>query len=116
LITTGKLDAGAIQIMSGNEPAFRWDAYGISAYDAHWQKLGDSTSVISGIDSKKFVRFDKYGIYGIDNAAGIDGANWHPTGDHATAMQTIEDKSTFALTWKGLKVTGSNGGTALLGK
>jgi hypothetical protein len=72
LITAGRLDAGAVQIMSGNEPVFRWDAYGISAYDATWN-TADGINTISGINSKKFVRFDKNGIYGINNAAGIDG-------------------------------------------
>jgi hypothetical protein len=61
--------------MSGDEPVFRWDAYGISAYDAHW---AEDSKIISGINTKKFVRFDKNGIYGIDNSPGVDGASWHP--------------------------------------
>jgi hypothetical protein len=109
LITAGHLDAGVVQIMSGNEPAFRWDAYGLSAYDALWTKTSD-ISTISGINTKKFVRFDKYGIYGINNAAGVDGASWHPE-----SIAKIDEKATFALTWEGLKVTG-NGGVARIGR
>jgi hypothetical protein len=63
--------------MSGNDPVFRWDAYGISAYDAYWNDA-DGVSAISNINTKKFIRFDKHGIYGINEAQGIDGANWHP--------------------------------------
>jgi hypothetical protein len=36
LVTAGRIDTGSINIMAGDEPAFRWDAYGISAYDAFW--------------------------------------------------------------------------------
>lgn len=110
LITAGRLDAGVVQIMSGNEPVFRWDAYGISAYDALWTKTSD-ISTISGINTKKFVRFDKNGIYGINNATGVDGANWHPD-----SIEKIDEKATFALTWEGLKVTGQNGTVARIGR
>jgi hypothetical protein len=110
LITTGRLDTGAIQIMSGDTPVFRWDAYGISAYDALWNKT-DAGNIISGINKNKFVRFDKNGIYGINSGAGVDGSNWHPTN-----MEQIDEKATFALTWDGLKVTGNNGVVARIGK
>jgi hypothetical protein len=85
--------------MSGDEPVFRWDAYGISAYDATWTTANE-ISTISGVNSKKFVRFDKNGIYGINNAPGIDGQSWHPKG-----IDEIDENATFALTWEGLKVT-----------
>jgi hypothetical protein len=110
LITAGRLDAGAVQIMSGNEPTFRWDAYGLSAYDALWTRTGD-VSAISGVNTKKFVRFDKHGIYGINNVASIDGANWHPDN-----INQIDEKATFALTWEGLKVTGNDNTVARIGK
>ena len=108
LITAGKINTGEIQIMSGDEPVFRWDAYGISAYDAVWEDT-DSESTVSGINSKKFVRFDKHGIYGINNDPNIDGANWHPS-----SQDEIDEKATFALTWEGLKVTKDNA-TARIG-
>jgi hypothetical protein len=107
LITAGVLNAGEISIMNYDEPVFRWDTFGISAYDATWYNGGtDVGTVISGVNTKKFVRFDKHGIYGI-NDAGVDGANWHPQDNNE-----IDEKSTFALTWEGLKVTNKyNGGT-----
>ena len=95
--------------MSGKEPVFRWDAYGISAYDARWSNVGD-TQVINGINSKKFVRFDKNGIYGINDVPGIDGAAWHPS-----KIEDIDPNATFALTWEGLKVTNSNQATLRIG-
>ena len=116
LITAGRLDAGAVQIMNGKDPVFRWDAYGISAYDASWQNTG-GISTIDNINKNKFVRFDKHGIYGINNTT-IDGSIWHPTGNdyEGNANKEVDDKATFALTWEGLKVTGNNGVVARIGK
>lgn len=107
LITAGMINAGEISIMNADEPVFRWDAYGISAYDAEWYDSGIGTT-ISGVDTTKFVRFDKYGIYGINSEVlteAIDGGSWHPAD-----MEEIDSKATFALTWDGLKVTQSLGG------
>ena len=106
LVTAGRLDTGAVQIMSGDKPVFRWDTYGISAYDAYWSSSG-GINTISGINTKKFVRFDKNGIYGINNVQGIDGSVWHPSDNLTgkTALQQIDENATFALTWEGLKVT-----------
>jgi hypothetical protein len=96
LITAGRLDTGTVQIMSGSDPVFRWDAYGISAYDAYWSNSG-GIETISGVNTKKFVRFDKYGIYGVDNVAGADGAVWHPS-----KGSDIEKNAAFYLTWDGM--------------
>lgn len=101
LITAGKLNTGEIQIMHGNDPTFKWDAYGISAYSNVW--YDDTISTISGLNTEKFVRFDKHGIYGM-NTPGIDGRSWHPG-----SQEDIDDKATFALTWEGLKVTNKQG-------
>lgn len=102
LITAGILNAGEISIMNYDQPLFRWDSFGISAYDATWFSDNQAT-VISGVDTQKFVRFDKNGIYGI-NHGGVDGANWYPAD-----IEEIDSRATFALTWDGLKVTNSNG-------
>lgn len=103
LVTTGTLNAGNISIMNVAEPVFRWDAFGLTAYDIDWNN-GD----ISGqTNPYKFVRFDKYGIYGIDQegaSEAVDGCNWKPT-----SIDEIDQLATFALTWQGLKVTGTQG-------
>jgi hypothetical protein len=102
--------------MSGNEPVFRWDAYGISAYDASWFEA-DGIKTISGINPKKFVRFDKHGIYGINNVEGVNGSSWYPTGKNYNndPNEEINDKATFALTWEGLKVQNTNGAMIKIG-
>jgi hypothetical protein len=45
------------------------------------------------------VRFDKYGLYGIDIDSKVDGLSWV-----AKNTDEISDKATFALTWDGLKI------------
>jgi hypothetical protein len=65
------------------------------------------SNVISGVNTKKFVRFDKHGLYGIDGI--VDGASWTPEN-----INDIDEKATFALTWEGLKVT-SNGAVLKIG-
>ena len=116
LITAGKLNTGEIQIMTGNDATFKWDVYGLSAYDSLWYNdASTGIQTISGVDTKKFVRFDKNGIYGINNIASIDGKTWHPTGTTQKEIQKeIDDNATFALTWEGLKVTQGNA-TARIG-
>ena len=105
LITAGTINAGEISIMNRNQPTFRWDSYGISAYDSVWYDSGYG-NVIGGINTEKFVRFDKHGIYGIDNKKleGLVTQNW------------IDTNATFALTWEGLKVSGDTGVIARIGK
>lgn len=115
LVTAGTLNAGNVTIMNANEPVFRWDAFGLSAFDVDW-----SNSAISGkVNPYKFVRFDKYGIYGISNENTfvpeeinsknqasnqqkelvIDGRSWKPS-----SAEEILDRATFALTWEGIKI------------
>jgi hypothetical protein len=114
--------------MAGDSPSFKWDEYGISAYDAYWYDSSE-VSTISGINKHKFVRFDKYGIYGINDPS-TNGETWHPTGElieeedeegnkitkWVSPNQKIDKKATFALTWEGLKVTGNDGVVAKIGK
>lgn len=103
-ITAGQLNTGEIQIMSGSDPTFRWDDKGISAYD-----YAIENNVISAINTNKFVRFDKYGLYGINKLQ--NGEVYRPEN-----MADIDSNSTFALTWEGLKVTGNNNVVAKIGK
>jgi hypothetical protein len=104
LITAGKINTSEILIGDPSEPAFRWDNYGITAFDIDWGIGG----TLGRPNNSKFVRFDKHGIYGIDGSA--NGMAWKPSG-----LDEIDDKATFALTWEGLKVTGDGGITARIG-
>ena len=102
LITAGILNVGELAIMNADEPLFKWDAHGISAFDTTVYE-GD----VVGTDTDKFVRFDKHGLYGVD---GLE-ATWHPE-DQDQIMETAN----FALTWDGLKVQGDEGATVRIGK
>lgn len=104
-ITAGTLNANEIAIMNGKDPLFRWDAFGISAFDFQFTE-----SSISSVNPEKFVRFDKHGIYGV-NQEGVSGLMWKPNN-----LQEIDQLATFALTWDGLKVTGEDGTVARMGK
>lgn len=99
LITAGVLNAGEVKIMSGRDPVFRWDDKGITAYD----KVGDI------VNTGKFVRFDKFGFYGVDD--GFDGSAYTPE-----SISKVQEDATFALTWDGLKVTGQDGTVLHLGR
>ena len=111
LITAGVLNAGEICIMNSEEPAFRWDAFGLTAFDATWYD-----GVASGSNFTKFVRMDKYGLYGMNgsapnNTATPDGRTWH-----AQEIADIDRYAAFALTWDGLKVLGNDGVIARIGR
>ena len=115
LVTAGVLNAGEISIMNYDEPMFRWDTFGLSAFDADWYNSEIGTTV-SSVNTRKFVRFDKHGLYGINNS-GVDGLSWRPggLGTGLTPQQEIDQKATFSLTWEGFKVTNTNGVTLRIG-
>jgi hypothetical protein len=106
VITTGQLNTGEIFIMNGNDPTFRWDSHGITAYDFKTSDIPDGLAY--AIDSAKGVRFDRFGVYGY---AGKDGASWNPSD-----IDEINEASVFSLTWNGLKVTSEDGVVATIGK
>lgn len=107
LLTAGRVDTGKIHIMNGGQPTFRWDDHGISAYN-----FIDNEGIITQ-DKFKGVRFDRFGLYGYQ---GIDGETWQPKSINGQdEVGTIEDYSTFYLTWEGLKVKNSQGYTLRIG-
>ena len=89
VVTSGRLNTNKVFIMHGNDPTFRWDAFGINAYS-----FDVTNGYLHGLDTSKGVRFDRFGIYGYD-AKGD--SMWHPN-----SMEDVEEKSIFALTWDGL--------------
>ena len=86
-LTAGSINVNNINIMDGNFKTFRWDESGINAY----YKLNDD----SGINLSKFVRFDHFGIYGIDTDASA-GTNYEPESE-----DDIWDDAKFGMTWRG---------------
>lgn len=92
-LTAGNINVGSIVILDGQFTTFRWDSKGISAY---------VPIEGGGINLGKFVRFDHYGIYGVDGES-----NFSPNNE-----QEIYDKANFGMTWnrffmKNNKGTGS---------
>lgn len=104
-LTSGSINTNNIAIYDGAHASFRWDKYGINAFDAT-REIDPSTNqeVLKGIITNNFIRFDQYGVYGIKGTA-EDPYNPQDknTIDGITAVG--EDKiwrdALFGMTWKG---------------
>lgn len=94
-LTTGSINTNNISIMDGNFKTFRWDESGINAY---YVLDGDS-----GVNLSKFVRFDHFGIYGIDTDAS-QGEVYEPESE-----DDIWDDAKFGMTWKGFFIKNKYG-------
>ena len=94
-LTAGNINVGSIVLLDGQFPAFRWDKTGIDAYSP----LPED----GGIDLGKFVRFDHFGIYGIN---GNSSEEFIPKTEN-----DVWDKAQFGMTWDGFFMkTTDNGG------
>lgn len=87
-LTSGIITTDKINIMDGNYPTFKWDKYGLSAF---YYDLEDG--IISNINDGNFVRFDRFGLYGIDTELS---GSWQPENE-----DFIWEIGKFGLTWKG---------------
>ena len=95
-LTAGSVNTNNITILDGNNPSFRWDSNGISAYGFSENTVATRALTAAATDNKKidlntYVRYDKYGIYGVQN--GEDYV--------ATSLADIKEKASFGLTWDG---------------
>ena len=81
-LTSGSVNTRNITILDGDNPSFRWDSNGISAFG--YDEDGS-------YDLNTFVRFDRYGLYGIQK-----GANYV-----ASSIEDIKNQADFGLTWDG---------------
>jgi hypothetical protein len=104
-LTSGSINTNSIAIYDGAHASFRWDKYGINAYDAT-REIDEATNqeVLKGIVTNNFVRFDQYGVYGIKGATDDPyNPQKETTVDGITAVG--EDKiwrdALFGMTWKG---------------
>lgn len=95
-LTAGQLNTSTIQILDGQFAAFRWDEHGISAYDA----VTEDGQII-GYSTGKFVRFDHFGIYGLDDELSDE---YSPSTE-----EQIWDDAKFGMTWKGFFVKNKYG-------
>lgn len=89
-LTSGSINTNNIAIYDGAHASFRWDKYGINAYDVN----RDENNNLIGIIRNNFVRFDQYGIYGI---LGADSTEVYVPQD----QNQIWEDGRFGLTWDG---------------
>ena len=92
LLTAGRINTEQITVYNGEHPSFRWDPNGLNAY-----KFNDDGTV----DTRQFVRFDQYGIYGIKNSPE---EVYIPTGEDG-----IYNNANFGLTWSKFFMKSVNG-------
>ena len=102
-ITTGQLNASMVNIMNGDFPSFRWDGNGLSAYQF---LVNTQTLNPYGFNYAKFVRFDQYGIYGINGNEKFQ-ANVPENGVYGE--DKIWANAKYALTWKGFMLKNDDG-------
>lgn len=81
VLTSGAINTRNITILDGDNPSFRWDSNGISAFD-----YTNGT-----YDLSTYVRFDRYGLYGVQNGADYV----------ASSLDDIKNQASFGLTWDG---------------
>lgn len=104
-LTSGSINTNSIAIYDGAHASFRWDKYGINAYDATRETdASTNQEVLKGIVTNNFVRFDQYGVYGIKGTTEDPyNSQKETTADGITAIG--EDKiwrdALFGMTWKG---------------
>lgn len=100
-ITAGQIDANKIHILNGNFPSFRWDGEGLSAFNFSFNEDTDS---VTGFNYNKFVRFDQYGLYGINGDS-----EFNPNIGDIKGEDKIWKEAQFALTWRGFKLRNDDG-------
>lgn len=93
-LTAGQINTNEIYIRSGDFPTFLWDTRGINAYSF---ELVDDTP--TDFNTSKFVRYDQYGLYGINGLK-----DFRPTNE-----EDVWDNASFALTWSGFSLKNNDG-------
>lgn len=96
-LSAGSISTSKITIMDGTTPAFRWDTNGITAYWSGKDYLTPESNPV--LKMNRFVRFDKFGIYGYNNGNDNDNTNFVPANE-----EEVRSNSMFSLTWSGLLI------------
>lgn len=89
-LTAGTINTQKIWLMDGDNPSFRWDKSGLNAYGLNKNSRGV-------YDLKTYVRFDKYGLYGIKNDEDYV----------ASSLADVKEKAHFGITWDGFFIKNS---------
>ena len=90
-VYTGTLNTNEVIIGSRDNPSFRWDKSGISAFKY------DANNSETPYDLQTYVRYDQYGLYGIKEDSGFK----------AQSLQDVLNKAHFAVTWDGFFIRNS---------
>ena len=90
VLTAGTINTQKIWLMDGDNPSFRWDKSGLNAY-------GFDENGNNSYDLKTYVRFDKYGLYGIKNDEDYV----------ASSLSDVRNKAFFGITWDGFFIKNS---------
>lgn len=98
-LSAGSISTSKITIMDGTTPAFRWDTNGITAYWSGKDYLTPTSNPV--LKMNRFVRFDKFGIYGYNNGNDNDNTNFVPASEEEIRSNP---NSMFSLTWSGLLI------------
>ena len=98
-MSAGSISTSKITIMDGTTPAFRWDTNGITAYWSGKDYLTPTDNPV--LKMNRFVRFDKFGIYGYNNNNDNDNTNFVPASEEEIRSNP---NSMFSLTWSGLLI------------
>ena len=88
-IITGSINTQNIIIGNEQNPSFRWDKSGISAY-----KSNSNTGIY---DLQTYVRYDEYGLYGVKEGGSFKAQN----------LEDVLNKAHFAVTWDGFFIKNS---------
>ena len=107
-ITSGIVNTGKVNIVSGGAKTHAWDSKGITSYKTEYDDSGD----VIKVDTSTFVRQDEFGIYGIKNNAGFNARVMDATvGDKPkVGVEKIERDASYALTWDGFMLKSSDNG------
>lgn len=97
-IVTGHLNTDEISIYADGFPSFRWDKTGLNAY---YYEL-DNNNTPCNFNYGKYVRFDQFGIYGIQNISDFNPQEEDEDG--TVGIDKIFNKANFALTWDGFSI------------
>lgn len=65
-LTSGSINTENIAILDGAYPTFRWDKYGLNAFEATYLTSEAGEKYLAGIIPNNYVRFDQFGIYGVN--------------------------------------------------
>ncbi len=104
MLAVGPIATDKINITGGKYPTMKWNDYGISAYSFTEDEAESGN--ISSIQDKVFVRFDQFGLYGVDKSGVQDwDVDWR-----AYSTDEVFDNANFGFTWSGFFIKSNNNG------